>query len=57
MILIDHIISKSVFQRVPTGLKNLHGKEYCEFLKMAFAEILDFWRGLKTRYEAPKRYK
>ena len=23
---------------------------------MAFAKILDFWRGLKTRYEALKRY-
>ena len=26
MIIIDHIISKSVFQRVPTGWKNLHGR-------------------------------
>ena len=24
--------------------------------RMAFAKILDFWRRLKTRYEAPKRY-
>ena len=30
--------------------------EYCEFFKMAFAKILDFWHRLKTRYEAPKQY-
>ena len=39
----------------PGSGKKINMVEYCEFLKMAFAKILDFWRRLKTHYEAPKR--
>ena len=37
------------------GSEKIYMVEYCEFLKMAFAKILDFWCSLKTGYEAPKQ--
>ena len=37
------------------GSGKIYMVEYYEFLKMAFAKILDFRRGLKTHYEALKR--
>ena len=55
MVIIDHISEiqcSNVFQRVG----KIYMVEYCEFFKKAFAKILDFWRRLKTRYEALKRY-
>ena len=50
MVTIDHISQKSVFQRVG----KIYMVEYCEIFEMVFAKILDFWRWLKTLYEAPK---
>ena len=47
---IDHI-SQNQLPTCFNGLEKIYMVEYCEFFK-----ILDFWRRLKIRYEAPKRY-
>ena len=41
MAIIDHI-SKNQLPTCSKGLKKIYMVEYCEFLKMAFAKILDF---------------
>ena len=55
MVIIDNI-SQNQLPKCSIRLEKIYMVEYCDFFKMAFAEILDFWRRLKTRSETPKRY-